>query len=428
MSNNIKKSRGQFFTTKNRVLDVLIGLMSNDGTIFEPSAGQGHIISAIEKKHNREIFGVELDSNKVETKICNSQIEIDNFFNYIKTCGSFDTVIGNPPFVKLKNVEKSVIESLPEKIPANGNLYYFFIKYCVSLLKHDGELIFIVPKEWLYNVSAQFVRDYLSENGGFTHFIDCGEEKLFDDADVPALCIFRYQKGFLGDLKYYENLDNFYLNKFIIKKTRYSNTITFSDDEYNGKRIHDYFDVKVGLVTGAEKVFKVPTNVELQNDYLINIVGTNGSTSRYVFVDNIKNFNDIPQDVQTYLLSKKENLVNRKIKKFNENNWWFYGAMRNFNLMNSNRKRIYGLMKTRKDKIFWKGEEFEFFGGGLIGLFLKPQIDIDINIFVKYLNSKDFKKIMKDNNMYSNNKVSITPSVLSNLPFPFIEKDFFGNL
>lgn len=30
------------------------------------------------------------------------------------------------------------------------------------------------------------------------------------------------------------------------------------------------------------------------------------------------------------------------------------------------------------------------------------------------------KKIMKDSNMYSNNKVSITPSVLYNLPFPFL--------
>jgi hypothetical protein len=39
MVNNLKKSRGQFFTTKNRVLNVLISLIKNDGSVLEPSAG-----------------------------------------------------------------------------------------------------------------------------------------------------------------------------------------------------------------------------------------------------------------------------------------------------------------------------------------------------------------------------------------------------
>jgi adenine-specific DNA-methyltransferase len=299
-------------------------------------------------------------------------------------------------------------------------LYYFFIKYCVSILENDGELIFIVPKEWLYNVSAQFVRDYLSENGGFTHFIDCGEEKLFDDADVPALCIFRFQKGYFGGLKFYETLDDFYSGKYVIKQTTYSNTIMFSDEIYEGKRISDYFEVKVGLVTGAEKIFKVGNDTELCDESLINIIGTNKTSSKYIFADNITNFENIPLDVQQYLLDNKKKLIEREIKKFDESNWWCYGALRNFEVMSSNRKRIYGIMKTRESEIFWKGNEFEFFGGGIVGLFLKIDIDINLDDVVRYLNSEEFKKIMKDSNMYSNNKVSITPSVLSNLPFPFL--------
>ena len=77
-------------------------------------------------------------------------------------------------------------------------------------------------------------------------------------------------------------------------------------------------------------------------------------------------------------------------------------------------------MKTRENEIFWKGNEFEFFGGGIVGLFLKNGLDINLDEVVRYMNSEQFKKIMKDSNMYSNNKVSITPSVLSNLPFPFL--------
>ena len=420
MDSNLKKNRGQFFTTKNRVLNALVGLVKNNVNILEPSAGEGHIAKCIEETLNRNVVCVELDEDKVITKVCNTEIQIDNFFNYIKSCELFNTVIGNPPFIKLKKVEDDTINLLPEKIPGNGNLYYYFIKYCAMLLPNNGELIFIVPKEWLYNVSSQFVRDYLSENGNFTHFIDCGEEKLFDDADVPALCIFRYEKGYNGDLKYYDTLDNFYSNTFTLKNVVYSNTIVFTNEVYSGKRIFDYFDVKVGLVTGAEKIFRVGDDWDLPQEYLIDIMGTDHNLTKYVFLDNIVEFDELPNNVKNYFLKNKKKLINRKIKIFNESNWWCYGALRNVTTMNSNRKRIYGLMKTRKNEIFWKGNEFEYFGGGLIGLFLKDGIDVDLDLVLRYINSDKFKVIMMESNMYSNNKVSITPSVLANLPFPFL--------
>jgi adenine-specific DNA-methyltransferase len=420
MDNNLKKNRGQFFTTKNRVLDALVSLIKNEGTILEPSAGEGHIVKCIEEKLIRDVVCIELDEDKVSNKICNSIIKVDNFFNYIKTIKKFNTVIGNPPFVKLKNVEEETINLLPEKIPGNGNLYYFFIKYCVSLLENGGELIFIVPKEWLFNVSSKFVRDYLQTNGNFTHFIDCGEEKLFDDADVPTLCIFRYEKGFDGKVKYFETLDNFYSNKFEEKTTVYSNIISFTNNNHGNKKISDYFDIKVGLVTGAEKIFKIEGETDLPQEYIINIVGTNRDFNRYLFLDNVNNFENLPKNIQDYLLKNKKKLIGRKIKNFDETNWWCYGALRNVNTMSSNRKRIYGLMKTRSNNIFWVGNESEYFGGGLVGLFVKEGVNIDLNDAVKHLNSKQFKLIMEESNMCSNNKVFITPSVFSNLPFPFL--------
>lgn len=420
MDKNIKKIRGQYFTTKERVLNTLVSLIENNGNILEPSAGEGHIISTIEKKLNKNVFGVELDINKINNKICDSNIIEENFFNFINYSESYETIIGNPPFVKLKNVENQTINILPEKIPANGNLYYFFIKYCVSLLKENGELIFIVPKEWLYNVSSKFTRDYLSQNGNFTHFIDCGEEKLFEDADVPALCIFRYQKGYNGDLKYYETLDNFYSNIFVLKKAIYSNTIIFTNNLNNSKKISDYFDVKVGLVTGAEKIFKIDKSSNFDHNYLIDIVSTNKKKYKYIFLENTKDIDSIPENIKNYLLNNKKKLLNRKIKKFDEKNWWKYGALRNIKLMNSEKNRIYGLMKTRNSEIFWSGKKFEYFGGGVIGLFLKEGLNIDLEILVNHLNSDEFKKIMNESNMYTNNKVTITPSVLANLPFPFL--------
>jgi adenine-specific DNA-methyltransferase len=396
---------------------VLISLIKNDGSVLEPSAGEGHIVLEIEKKLNRNVLSVELDVDKVNSKVCKSEISVDNFFNFIKTCGTFDSIVGNPPFVKLKNVEQDTIDLLPEKIPGNGNLYYFFIKYCVNLLSDGGELIFIVPKEWLYNVSSKFVREFLKDNGNFSHFIDCGEEKLFDDADVPALCIFRYVKNYSGDFKYYETLDDYSLDKFVNKKVVYNNTISFCNEIRTGNTISDFFDVKVGLVTGAEKIFKLNNNIDLPDNSIIQIIGTNKEVSNYLFVDNYDVFGELSEEVKNYLTPHKEKLIKRKISNFTEKNWWKYGALRNFNLMKSNKKRIYGIMKTRDTHIFWVGNVNEFFGGGIIGLFLKDNIDINLDNAVNFLNSNEFRNIMKENNMCSNNKVSITPSVLSSLPF-----------
>jgi adenine-specific DNA-methyltransferase len=410
-----KKQRGQFFTTNEKVLKVLVSLIRNDGDIFEPSAGSGHIIDAVEKVSNQNIFACELDSQKVNEKICKTEIEVKNFFDYIKNNRKYSTVIGNPPFVKLKNVEDSTINSLPEKIKANGNLYYFFIKYSLEVLIENGELIFIVPKEWLYNTSSQFLRDYLAICGNFTHFIDCGEEKLFEDADVPALCIFRFQKNYDGVTNYYNSIEDYNNNILSLRNVIYDKTISFSTKKPVGRKISDLFDVKVGLVTGLESVFKLNDEIDIEDDCVINMMTTTKQHHRYLYVEEYNNIENIPPLAREYLLKNKDELMNRKIKTFNENNWWKYGAIRNIDMMKSNLPRIYGLMKTRDTNPFWVGEPNSYFSGGVFALFPKVGNNLEISLVVDYLNSENFKKLLSESNMFSNNKVSFTPSAFSSL-------------
>lgn len=419
LSMELKKQRGQFFTTRDRVLNVLVSLVNNDGDIFEPSAGSGHIIRALEKCNKNKIYSCELDDFKVNGKVCESEITVGNFFNFIQNGRKYDTSIGNPPFVKLKNVEEETIQILPEKINDNGNLYYYFIKYSVEVLRDRGELIFIVPKEWLYNTSAQFLREYLRNKGGFTHFIDCGEEKLFDDADVPSLCIFRFEVGYNGKVKYYDSVDDYNESNYQTKNVTYGKTISFSNKDRSTNRVSDFFNVKVGLVSGKENVFKLPNNHNLGSEGIKRIMTTKKTYSEYLFLENYDRFDMLPERIQSYLNNHYDDLIGRKIRKFTENDWWKYGAIRNLEMMKSNRVRIYGLMKTRDKSPFWLGEEGSLFSGGVFALFVKEGVEIDIIRAVEYLNSDEFKEIMKESNLYSNNKVSITPSVFSSLPFCF---------
>jgi adenine-specific DNA-methyltransferase len=175
------------------------------------------------------------------------------------------------------------------------------------------------------------------------------------------------------------------------------------------------------LVTGKESIFKVDEINDFENHGVVNIMTTSKEYSPYIFLENFNDFSDIPQVIRNYMKVHKDILLNRKIKKFDETNWWKYGAIRNIDLMKSDRKRIYGLMKTRDINPFWVGEPGSLFSGGVFALFLKNECNIDINEATDYLNSDKFKNIMKESNLYSNNKVSITPTAFSSLPFNILD-------
>ena len=89
-------------------------------------------------------------------------------------------------------------------------------------------------------------------------------------------------------------------------------------------------------------------------------------------------------------MSYKEELITRKIKKFNEKNWFECGAPRNIRSIEQNLGKeciyVYGL--TRKQRIAFKGK-VQYFGGGLLMLIPKKKIDLDK--ILSYLNSDDFK-------------------------------------
>ena len=67
---------------------------------------------------------------------------------------TYDTIIGNPPYVK----------------KTKGNLYLEFIEKCFDLLNEDGELIFIVPSDFFKLTSSQ---DIINNNDNIWYIHTC---------------------------------------------------------------------------------------------------------------------------------------------------------------------------------------------------------------------------------------------------------------
>ena len=114
---------------------------------------------------------------------------------------------------------------------------------------------------------------------------------------------------------------------------------------------------------------------------------------KYIYIENYPCEN---KEINNYLLDHKKELIERKIRKFNENNWFEWGAPRNIKTINSNlgKECIYIYNLTRRPIVSFVGK-INYFGGGLI--MLKPKKKCNLSKIVSFINSNTFK----DNFMFS---------------------------
>ena len=339
---NTKHELGQYFTTHIELKEhVFKFILNNPLNILEPSIGQGDLIEFITNKMSNIKFDMyEIDTTiKLLDNIEKDKIVYGDFM--IQTITKiYKTIVGNPPFVRTKK----------------GNLYIDFTEKCYNLLDNNGELIFIVPSDFLKLTSASKLLNVMMTNGTFTHIFHPHNEKLFNNASIDVI-VFRYCKNSLLEKKVLYNDKLFYI-------TNSNGLITFGEEQNNSTILfQDYFDIYVGLVTGKEEVYK---NEELGN---IEVLNGEYKIDKYIYIENYPCDNE---KINKHLLHHKKTLIQRGIRKFNEKNWFEWGAPRNITTINNNLGKdcIYIYNLTRKSNVSFVGK-VNYFGGGLI--MLKPK-------------------------------------------------------
>ena len=382
-----KNNLGQYFTTNNELKEkVFEFILNNPSNILEPSIGQGDLITFITEKLPDITFDMyEIDTKiKLLDKVEKNRVIYGDFMKK-KITKKYKTIIGNPPYIRT----------------TKGNLYIDFTEKCYNLLDDNGELIFIVPSDFLKLTSASKLLNSMMMNGTFTHIFHPHNEKMFDNASIDVI-IFRYCKNNSLEKK------AFYNNK-LLHITNSNGLITFAEEEKKNTSVlfQEYFDIYVGLVSGKEEVYK---NEELGN---IEVLNGEDKLDKYIYIEQYPCENE---RINKHLLDHKKELIERGIRKFNEKNWFEWGAPRNIKSIkaNFNDECIYIYNLTRKTNIAFVGK-VNYFGGGLI--MLKPKKECNLNNVVSYLNSNTFK----DNFIFSGRfKIGHRQISNSNIPSEYL--------
>lgn len=345
-----KVELGQYFTPE-EIVNKMISLMRNKGRTLEPSVGDGAFFYKLEN-----CVGIEID----KTFNVRGVLTMD-FFDY--PCSEkFDTIIGNPPYVAFSDIVDSTKSKLDMSLfDRRSNLYLFFIEKSIRHLNNGGELIFIVPRDFFKSTSAIKLNELLFCEGAITDFIDLSDTKVFKEAS-PDCIIFRFEKG--NHSKICNGNKKFNCLKGQIFITSLSLSVSFSD----------IFSAKVGAVTGNDFIFK---NEQEGNVLMVNSkTAKSGKPEKYIRVI----------EPTPYLRERKQELINRKVKNFNEKNWWKWGR----ECYESKEPRIYVNCKTRNKKPFFFND-CKIYDGSVLALF--PKLNVDLERCCEALNNVNWKEL-----------------------------------
>jgi len=344
-----RKSLGQYFTTSAALQDWIYEKVKYKGQpLLEPSVGAGHLLQPFLRVNPAyPIISYEIDGSIQRLPLRPMEDWVISDFLTAEITDRFPTIIGNPPYVKRLH---------------KPNLYLDILSRCLDLLTPNGELLMIVPSDFLKLTSAAALLKRMVAGGAFTDVWFPHDEGLFAGAAIDIM-LFRYQQGLAQTMV---------LVNDVPKSLRCSEGIvTFVGPDISAasQTIGDLFDVYVGIVSGADGIYRssigdtpILTDKDRVSTFILPRSWPTGSTA-----------------IDARLLEHKTVLLGRKIRRFDESNWWQWGALRNLEAVvaATGRPCLYVRMITRSTEVAFPGT-VQLFGGGLLCLIPKATASADI--------------------------------------------------
>ena len=468
----MRKELGQYMTPI-EVVDFMISLVEGGkySSVLEPSSGEGDFIHRLLKHGYKDITAFEIDKEIIGDNI-NHLVNNKSFIgtNYNE---EFDLVIGNPPYIRWKNLGEDMKEEVKNdelfKEHLNSLVDYsaIFILKSIQALKEGGELIFITPDYWLNSTHSNKLRDYMVRHGQFSDIYLLKETKIFKNATVSVM-VFRYVKtkenlypkinirtypkvsldkdALYGMKNKKEDEINFTVLQFEEGKSwrmyndRIAKVVNKLEEvtSYKGLTVGDVSEIGNGMISGLDKAFQI-TEEELTDKELastINVIKGRELKGywyedeiKYIFIEDELTEAEFKKNYPTFyeqLFPYKSRLM----KRYNYNreiNYWEWVFLRNYSMFSTDKEKIF---VPGKDRISHK----DYFRFSIVppekfptqdvtALVPKDNTEESIEYITGYLNSYWVFEWLKNKGTMKGHIVEFSHRPVSSIPYLSIDFD-----
>ncbi len=288
--------------------------ITTDGLVCDPSCGSGGFLIAAARRLARisrkelpeiietRIFGCDINESAVKRAkmllcllllqerfqreptdiniVCGDSLLLDwkAAFPKVFEQKGFDAVIGNPPYVKIQNMDVKIRNVLPKKwstITGSHNLYIPFIQLGSQLLNSKGRMGYIVSSMYFKSIASRNLREYLQKNQLVSKIVDFGDLQIFLRKQTYTCLTFIDKRpkeaikyGVVNDLRNIEDIEfeDVYYKTLNPRKWRllaHKDLMNVSRIECGSLKLGKIADIDTGIATLKDHLYFVDGNARI---------------------------------------------------------------------------------------------------------------------------------------------------------------------
>jgi len=332
----------------------------------------------------------------------------------------FDYVLGNPPYVRIQNLEKNRREKIAggnwESIQGCTDLFILFFELGLRLTKPGGKMIYITPSSWMKSRSGKRLREFLISRHRICSVTDFGDYQVFQNVTTYTAIteIAAWQKGkqrvkawkckgFKGASPILSG-GNLHCGENGWQVLSNAETHFIQSIARNNVRLRDVADIHVGIQTLADSVFIFSQGaVDVEPDitrkiFKASVMKNGKDTDNRVAIYPYINGKLMPEwhisqrypKAYAYLLGHKKRLLQRDKGAFDPQKWYGYG--RDVAITSAFGDKLLTSSMNRAPNFQRCPDPNALFYSGYC---VKPKENIDPQALLDELNSKNMEEFIR---------------------------------
>lgn len=401
---NAKKSKGRVYTPDyivNNILDMAHYVDENiiEKHVIDNSCGDGAFLCTIVSRYcdialkkgmspdclkthlEQYIHGIEIEP--AEHKKCLENVSkiaaeygITTDISWDIICantlfedkynGKMDFVLGNPPYVRVHNLDESFDIAKKFSFAQDGmtDLYIVFYEIGLKMLNNNGILGYITPSSFFNSLAGNYMRKYFVQENLIEKLVDLKHFQAFNATTYTTIVILNKQHC-IQEIEYYQfdekNLIPYYVETLTSDDFYIAQNFYFSnkDNLLLLKKIffnlgHCNIEVKNGYATLCDDVFI--GSFPFKSKYIIPVVKASRGEVKQIIYPYDKNGKLIVEEelskekeLYSYLLGCKAKLSERSSENKTDSYWFAFGRSQAINDTYKNKISINALIRTSSD-------------------------------------------------------------------------------